>query len=109
MYFLTLYSLTQIFPLSVWLVALLSTKVVLKSSALDSGTLCVMTIGTSEKQKWSVGSWDTGVQYQHWVMRILDKEPVLSGRLTGTAVGVNPVCKAAEPLGHFATIVKMPQ
>ena len=109
MYFLTWYSPTQIFPLSVWLVALLSTKVVLKSSALDSGTLCVMTIGTSEKLRWSVGSWDMGVQYQHWVMRILGEDQVLSGRYTGTAVGVNPVCKAAEPLGHFATIEKMPQ
>ena len=60
-----LYILIQVHPPFVWLVALLSMKVVLKSTAIGSGRLCVMTHGTSEKLRWSVGSWDMGVQYQH--------------------------------------------
>ena len=107
--FCSLHSLIQLHPLSVWLVALLSTKVALKSTTTDSGRLCVMTHGTSEKLRWSVGSWDMGVQYQHWVMRILGKDQVLSGMSTGTALGVNPICKAAELVVQVAATMKMPQ
>ena len=84
-------------------------KVALKSTAVDSGRLCVMTHGASVKLRWSVGSWDMGVQYQHCVMRILGEDQVLSGMSTGTAVGVNPVCKAAALEAQVAATVKMPQ
>ena len=60
-----LYILIQVQPPFVWLVAPHSTKVVLKSTTMDSGKLCVMTHGASVKLRWSVGSWDMGVQYQH--------------------------------------------
>ena len=84
-----------------------STEVVLKFTAMGSGGLCVITHGTLTKLKWSVSSWD--MQYQHGREHILGKGLVVSGKCTGTAVGMNPVCKVAVPVMHIAATEMMPQ
>ena len=76
---------------------------------MGSGKLCVMMHGTSMKLRWSVGSWDMGVQYQHLGKLILGEDLVVSGMCTGTAVGVKQVYKAALLVLQVAVTVKMLQ
>ena len=54
-----------------------------------SGRLSVTTFGTSEKQRWSVGSW--GMDMPYWQYRVLplERDQADSGKQSGPAVEMN--------------------
>ena len=70
----------------VLLVAEPSTKAVWKCTAVVSGRLSVTTLGTLQKQRWSVGSW--GMDMPYWQYRVLPmaRDQVGSGIQCGPAM-----------------------
>ena len=95
-------------PLTFVLLAVVtSTKAVWKSIAVMSGRLSATTPGTSEKQRWSVSSWDMDMPY--WRYRVLPLAWVQAGSGTGSGpvMEMRPVCQIAAAVVPYAPTLKM--
>ena len=69
-----------------------------------NGRLSVTTPGTSEKQRWSVGSW--GMDMPYWQYRVLPlaRDQAGSGKGCGPAMGMRPAWMIAALALHAPTL-----
>jgi len=72
-----------------------------------SGRLSVTTPGTSEKQRWSVGSW--GMDMPYWQYRVLPlaRDQAGSGKGSGPVKEMRPVCQIAAAVVPYAPTMQM--
>ena len=72
-----------------------------------SGRQSVTTPGTSEKQRWSVGSW--GMDMPYWQYRVLPlaRDQAGSGTGSGPVIEMRPVCQIAAAAVPYAPTLKM--
>ena len=95
-------------PLTFVLLAVVtSTKAAWKSTAVVSGRLSATTPGTSEKQRWSVGSW--GMDMPYWQYRVLPlaRDQAHSGTGSGPVKEMRPVCQIAAAVVPYAPTMQM--
>ena len=74
----------------VLLAAVTSMKAVWKSTAVVSGRLSATNPGTSEKQRWSVGSWGMSMPYWQYRVLPLERDQVDNGTGNGPAMEMSP-------------------
>ena len=82
-------------------------KDVWRSTAVGSGRLCVMTHGTSEKQRWSVGSWGMDMLFWQYRELPLARDQEDSGRGAGPALELRVAWIVAEAVVRLVPTLKM--